>query len=130
LNIYSVFRQTPYQRQEVKKAIDYINKEIKEGESIYVYSKGIPTFKFYVNNYVNTKKSPVLYGTWKKTNMESLDKDIATIKNNTWILFSNVYQINTWNDEKYFMDELKKKGFNINIYKSFVGSSCYQVTQN
>jgi hypothetical protein len=130
LNIYSVIKQTPYQRQEVKKSLDYINSQIKVGESIYVYRKGIVAFNFYADKYKNIQNSRIIYGAWKKTNMDSLNADVAKIQNNTWILFSNVYEMNEWSDEKYFIDVLLSKGFNIIDTRKFVGSSCYQVTIN
>lgn len=128
LNIYSVIKQTPYQRQEVKKSLDYINSQIKEGQSIYVYRKGIAAFNFYANKYKNVQNSKIIYGTWKKTNMDSLNADVAKIHNNSWILFTNVYEMNEWSDEKYFIEKLKSSGFIIQYQRRFVGSSSYFIT--
>lgn len=130
LNIYSVKKQTPYQRQEIKKSLEFINSKIKVGESIYVYQQSVMPFKFYKANYQKINNSNIVYGVWNKNNIDSLKMDLDKINSTTWIIFSNVYEIYNWSDEQYFIDALKLKGFQIMNQRKFVGSSCYQVSLN
>lgn len=132
LNIYSVFKKTPNQRQEIKQSLNFINQHIDSTQSIFVYERCKAPFLFYKNQYpnINDMQSSVSFGMLDRNDEQKANQSLKNIKKNTWLLFSNVYEGYRWSDEQYMLDKLKQNGYKIIQQKISVGSSCYEIIKN
>jgi hypothetical protein len=105
-------------RAEIKTSILYIQKNIVEGENIYIHSAALKAFCYYKEiGFVKTN-AHLIEGEWnnEKTEVEELRK----LKGKCWILFT------TYNSSgKFIINQLDSIGYKqIDVFKT-TGSSAY-----
>jgi hypothetical protein len=131
LNAYSLASIVPFEKEEVKKCMDYISKDPEEYENIYLYCSTDPVFKFYQKNYdCFNKKINYIQGDWHREDWSKHSQDIKKINGDSWLIFSEVYISNGKSEADYIIDMLKLKGFSIVNSKEFAGAICYKVSKN
>ncbi len=131
INAYGLASVIPFEREQVKQCMDYIKKDSKKCDNIYLYCSTIPVFKFYQNrfNYF-TKDIEIINGNWHRDDWSKHSQDIEKIKGDSWLIFSEVYISQGKSEADYIINLLKLKGFSILISKKFAGAICYKVSKN
>jgi len=132
-------RTFPFEKEEIKKSLEYINNNINPSDNIYVFFSAKPAFLFYEDQFPkilsnkNIKIGSVLAKDWNGYN-EKLSKnpqeEICNLKGTTWMIFSHkVRQDNmkATSLEAEVLNRLKIGGVSIISEKHFIGSSVFKV---
>ena len=117
LNIYSLFKNLPIEKQEVKECMEFINNKIKQGDNIYVSYTSRPAFDFYKNQFPQINKCEsiiVSKSDYKNTDLSKYD-ELLTFKGKTWVVFSHPHKIFGTDlfEKDYVLHKLKAKGFDV-----------------
>ncbi|WP_321348193.1 glycosyltransferase family 39 protein [uncultured Draconibacterium sp.] len=122
----------PFEKQEIKNSLIQINKEIKDGDKIYVYHRTFRAFSFYKSNYqelARLDKNNIIIGQSSINNWTKYNKVIKNINGNIWILFSHVYSHDGQNEESYIINLFQQNDFKIVEEHKYKGSSVYKVVK-
>lgn len=91
-NVVEIFRQGfPMEREEIKKAMSYLNTRLAEEDEIYVYNGATPAFNFYKNDYASIKAAKIDLTSSHREDWEGYKNQVLNKGNSVWILFSHVY---------------------------------------
>jgi hypothetical protein len=101
-----ILAKYPFEKEEIKKSISYIEKNISEGEKVYIYYGAIPSYKYYSKIGVAKFSGQVFIGKSHRNNKNEYTKDINKIKGKVWILFSHNYE----KEKEFILDFIKHKG--------------------
>ncbi|MCK4664378.1 MAG: glycosyltransferase family 39 protein [Bacteroidales bacterium] len=115
-----LFIQYPIEREEIKKSISYVNKNISENELVYIYYASVPAFLFYKQAYFVKFDNKIVIGKSHRGNDSLYIKDLSSLSGKVWILFSHVDS----NEDKFIIDYLQTRGKLLDEYKT-TGSSVY-----
>ncbi len=126
---YPIYLHFPFQIEEVKSGLNYIEKNSKKDETIYIYYGSYSVFNFYKETKIININNEIIAGTSHRNENYKYDYELLDIEGKVWLLFSHVYpSINdSDNEEKYMMDLLLRKGSELLDVKKYKGSSVYYV---
>ena len=116
----------PIKIEEIKPVMQYISKNSKKDDIIYVYYGAKIAFGFYSEKY-NLHHMKCIVGSWDgRNNLKILSKEIEKLKGHkrVWVLFSHVWKGNGINEEKFFLFKLNNIGKCIDSYHE-KGASAY-----
>jgi len=115
---YKLLYNFPIRVDNAKESIEFINKNFREGQSVYVYYYSLDTVKYYKRlNKVKFDKAIIKgagegdFVNWK-ADLENLEK----IRGEVWLLFSHLFKTNNYHPENILLNSLLKKGI---LLKSF-----------
>ncbi len=112
-------------REEIKVVINYVLKQEKSGDQLYLYYGAIPAFQYYKRKLGITKNIYIEGKDGRKNwNIYLDDLDKLRGNNRVWILFSHVYTLEGIDEEKFFLNYLNTMGTKLDEFKSF-GASVY-----
>ena len=129
ISICSLGGAIPFEKEEVKQCMDYIQQDKENYETIYLYCSSIPVFKFYLKKYpgiINNKQ--LVYGDWHRENWNEHLNELAKIKGDAWLIFSEVYMSNGKSEADFIVNMLKSKGYSVIITKKFTGAICCKIS--
>lgn len=125
---YPIYLRFPIEHEEIKKSLNYIEKNIKKDETIYVYYGAKRALDFYIETKFINIYNIIVNGTDYSNDHPKYDYELLNLKGKVWILFSHVHFY--WendNDEKYIVDFLIRNGSELLDVKRYYGSSVYYV---
>jgi hypothetical protein len=96
----------PYEKEEIKKSINYIEKNISIEDKIYIYYRAIPAYRYYKEIGEAKIKRKVFLGKLPKKNEFKYLKDINKMKGRVWLLFSHSHE----NEKEIIIDFINSKG--------------------
>jgi hypothetical protein len=121
------------EKEEIKKSLFYLNSEISQGDSMYIYYFSFPAYSFYKKKYSKLGRIPqknISFGKNNRQDWSKHEKDISKNKGTIWILFSHdSYErdLNGLDEKAYILELFKKNGFKIVEEKHYKGSSIFKV---
>ena len=111
----------PFKCEEIKKSINYIQKNIKKSDKIYVYYGSENAFKYYNDIHYIKPSVPIIKGTEHRNNNDAYISELKNLEGRNWLLFSHIY----YNEEAFIIEKLDSIGYNkIETFNAF-GSSAY-----
>ncbi len=118
----------PIEKEEIKKSLNYIERNINKDDEIYVYYKASRAFMFYEETNMINITNPIIYGKphWN-INFEKYNHDLLNLKGKVWLLFSHVFPFKKENEEKYMVYLLLNNGSELLDKKKYKGSTVYLV---
>ena len=119
----------PFQREEIKPNLAYLSNHISEGQGIYVYYGAKPSFEFYFEKYFKEKSVKTYYGLESRENQKEYKREIESIKNIDWIIFSHIYSKEI-NEENYIVSQAKRLKMNPIQEKTEPNSTLYKIGNN
>lgn len=124
---YPIHLQFPLEKEEIKKSLDYIEKNIKKKDIIYVYYGSHRAFTFYKEAKIINLKNEIIVGTSHRNKNYEYDHELLNLKGKVWLLFSHVYSFKGFNEEKYMVEFLLSKGSELLDIKNYKNSSVYYI---
>ncbi len=125
---YPIHLNFPIKIEEIKNSLNYIEKNIKKDEAIYVYYGSRRAFDFYKETNIININNPIIVGTKHRKENHKYDHELLNLKGKVWLLFSHVYSFRSdENEEKYMMELILSKGSELLDVKKYKGSSIYYV---
>lgn len=127
---YPIYLKFPIKREEMKNSLNYIEKNIKKDETIYVYYSSCNAFDFYKETKIINinKNNTIIVGTPHRNEIHKYDYELLNLKGKVWLLFSHVYPFSgNDNEEKYMLELLLSKGSELLDVKKYKGSNVYYV---
>ncbi len=125
---YSIHSKFPIEREEVKSSLNYIEKNKKQDEAIYIYPGSYRPFAFYEQTKIIHIDNPIVVGESHRNENNKYDQDLLNLKGKVWLLFSHVYPSKRKdNEEKYMTELLFNNGAVLLDEKKFRGSKVYYV---
>lgn len=124
---YSIHQSFPIENEEIKKSLNYIERNIKKDEAIYVYYGADKAFQFYKEMEILNINNTIIVGTQHMNENRKYDEEILNLTGKIWLLFSHVYPIgrNDDNEETYMVKLLLRKGSELLDVKKYKGSAVY-----
>jgi hypothetical protein len=108
------------EREEIKKSIQYIQENIDEKESLYLYSYSVATFNYYEEIGFVKMNVPTIEGTNKLIEKKYVD-EFRAVRGKNWLLFSHIAH----KEDALVVNYLDSIGCTkLNEFKT-VGSSAY-----
>ena len=101
LLMFSIF-YTVYVREK-----DYIQRNIKEGDKIYLYYSAQIAFSYYSDIHYFNISAPIIKGGIHRNNNAMYLKKLKNLKGRNWLLFSHNYR----NEKKYIIRQLDLLGY-------------------
>jgi len=98
----------PFQREEIKKSLTYLNENIKKGDKIYIYFAAENAFQYYKNiHYFDFPDNEIIKGKsyWNSENKLYQD-DLKNLSGSYWLVFSHISD----NEEIKLKDKLSAAG--------------------
>ncbi|HXU26602.1 MAG TPA: hypothetical protein VN698_05160, partial [Bacteroidia bacterium] len=89
--VIELFTNYPAKTEEIKNSIDFLQSNIQQNDTVYIYYGAIPAFTYYQKIGKILFKNPIVFGHGFR---DSNPKYVAEIKNNKhsiWLLFSHIY---------------------------------------
>lgn len=101
----------PFMKEEIRPVIKYYLNNRKKDDILYLYYASELPFKYYIYN-LNIKNIKYKVGTGRTTDTNQYINDLDGMKNNprVWFLFSHVANINSVNEEYFFVNYLNRIG--------------------
>jgi len=125
---HSIHSNFPIKKEEIKSSLNYIEKNIKQDEAIYLYSGSYRAFAFYEQTKIIHINNPIIVGASYRNENYKYKHELLNLKGKVWLLFSHVYLVRKKdNEEKYMMGFLLSNGSELLDVKKFSGSSVYYV---
>ena len=128
-------KELPFEKEEIKKSLKYIDEHISSNEPIYVYYASKAAFIFYVNRYHNiTVANPVFFGESYRKDWDTYSGEIQEItQSEIWLIFSHAHK--KWHpvvesEENYIIKSLKSEGFIILDVATYKNSACYKIRRS
>lgn len=123
-----IISEIPFQNEEIKESLEYMNAHIKNDDKIYVYYGAYDAFVFYQNKYENLTSKEIISGLRHYNEWPLYYSDILEHHGNIWLLFAHVSPFGTdKNEENFIIEKLKTANFKFSNEKKFYGSSIYKV---
>uniref|UniRef100_A0A7V0Z633 Glycosyltransferase RgtA/B/C/D-like domain-containing protein n=1 Tax=candidate division WOR-3 bacterium TaxID=2052148 RepID=A0A7V0Z633_UNCW3 len=115
----------PRAPEELKPVLEYLKKNKKDEDIVYVYYGAINAFKYYKNKFFNPDESFVL-GIESRKDWSGYYQDIEKLKGNkrVWFIFSHIATHLGGNEEKVFLSYLNLIGSKIELFTTS-GASAY-----
>lgn len=124
---YPIHLNFPIKKEEIKNSLNYIEKNIKKDEAIYVYYGSYRAFDFYKETKIININNTIIVGKSHRNENYKYDHELLNLKGKVWLLFSHVYPFRNDNEENYMIELLLSKGSNLLDVKKYKGSSVYYV---
>lgn len=99
-------KNLPFETESMKKELQVLEKQIKKGDSIYVYYGAVPSFDFYEHNRFRNR---VVYGALHRGNLKKYTEELSALHGNVWVVFSHA----RGKEESYILNYLKSRGSKI-----------------
>jgi len=126
--VYPICSKFPIKIEEIKYSLNYIEKNIKKDEAIYVYYKANRALSFYKETGVFDINNTIIVGTSHRNKNHEYDNELLNLKEKVWLLFSHVYEKNKKGDEEeYIVNFLLSRGSELLDVKIYKGSSVYYI---
>ena len=129
-NLVAVIGLLPFEKEEIKKSMTYLNANVTADDEIYVYSVSRITFDFYKDGFENINASDaIFYSERNRRNWSSHNQDLVKLKGSVWLVFSHTdTNVKNGSTEKdYILSTMKSNGYEIVDKKEYVGSSVYKM---
>jgi hypothetical protein len=118
---YPIYIKFPLEKEEIKKSLSYIEKNIKKDESVYVYYSSALAFDFYKKTEKININNPIIIGTeYYKKNDCQFDQ-LINLTGKIWLLFSHINA----KEEEYMVNLLLTGGADLVDTKRYTGSNVY-----
>ncbi len=125
---YPVYVSFPIEVEEIRKSLKYIEKNIKNDETVYVYYGAKMGYNFYKDANIIDINNTIIVGAYYRNEKSKLNDELSALKGKIWLLFSHVYPMGkSDNEEKYMVDYLVDKGVELLDVKKYTGSSAYYI---
>lgn len=97
----------PYYPEHIRPAIVYLRNELKRGDTIYVYHRALPAFRYYAGS-----EMEYVAGELAGNNPRGLTAELRKLrgKPRVWLLFSHVYENAEYNEKDLFVSQLEQIG--------------------
>lgn len=125
--LYPIYLKFPIQKEEIKSSLFYIEKNIREDETIYVYYGSHRALDYYLQTVLTNINNTIIVGTSHRDENYKYDQEVLSLKGKVWLLFSHVYSSKNNNEEEYIMQLLLSSGSELIDVKKYKGSSVYYV---
>ncbi len=126
-----LLNEFPFERQEVRNSLTYLEKNIKSNEKLYVYYSSNFEYEFYKSTGVVSNNNSVIIGKEHRSNKHNYRSELSNLSGKVWLLFSHVYAFNsTENEENYIVNFLLSQGAQLIDFKKYEGSSIYLIDTN
>lgn len=128
---YPVARYIPFERQEMEKALAWLDSHIEPTENIYIYYQARSAFQFYREFYPEVNSiSNISIGQNNRNNLQGYVQEISALDSVTWVLFSNVMKTADKKDEREeIMNEIGSQGYMILEEYNVPGVWIYKVKE-
>jgi hypothetical protein len=113
----TLLKNYPAKEEEIKQSVQFISKNIKPNETIYVYYGAIRAFEYYTQTGKINVKNPIIFGNGYRGSNQKYVEEIKNNKQKCWILFSHIFD----NENKYIttsLDSIYKKDLSYKAYGS------------
>jgi len=123
---YPLSLDFPHEKEEVKSSLMYLEQNIRDGDTIYIYSSTNPVFDFYTETEFPesfTEYKIVMGEGGHREDYTGHNDELLNLDGKVWMLFSHVYQ----NEEKYMLGVLLSNGSEIIDVQKYTGSSVYYI---
>jgi hypothetical protein len=101
-----ILSKYPFEKEEIKKSINYIEKNISIEDKVYVYYGAIHSYNYYSKIGEAKFTRQVIIGKSHRKNKNNYTKEINKLKGKVWILFSHNYE----NEKELILEFIKSKG--------------------
>ena len=125
LMVYPAYVAIPIKVQEIKDSIEYVEGNIKDGDTVYVYYASSYAFMFYQDSNLSQISNLVVVGSKNRGENYKYNQELLDLKGKVWLIFSHVHG----DEEKYIMDFLLNDGSKILDQKRYSGSRLYYITR-
>jgi hypothetical protein len=97
----------PYYPEHIRPAMAYLRNELKRGDTIYVYHRALPAFRYYAGS-----EMEYIGGEWAGNEPRSLTAELTKLrgKPRVWLLFSHVYENDEYSEKDLFVSQLEQIG--------------------
>lgn len=121
----------PMRNEEIKDALEYLDRSANKNEKLYVYYATVPAFEFYSSGYSTVKELNYVKGSINRDSWNKYVEEILDMDNPIWLLFSHSYPFDTQETEEIFIiEKLKEKQVRIILTKKYHGASLYRIMNN
>ncbi len=113
----TLFKNYPAKEEEIKQSIQFISKNIKPGQTIYVYYGAIRAFEYYTKTGKINFKNQIIFGNGYRGCNQKYADEIRNNKQKCWLLFSHIFD----NENTYIttsLDSIYKKDLSYKTYGS------------
>lgn len=124
---FRIALKLPINHDEIKPAIDYINRNQRPGQSLYVFWGSIPATRYYYETgRAHFDSLSIYWGEPRTVSSASYLRDLQNIHGMTWLLISHLYPYNGDRTEEWqVIDALKRRGRLLDR-QDFLGSTVYR----
>jgi len=102
----SFYLFNPRTVEEIRPLVHYLQKEIKDGDKVYVYYGAVPPFLYYNRTRRFAPSVFIIYGKENRERPEEYIKEMNQLSGRVWFLFSHFYG----KEKEIFLDYLKTRG--------------------
>lgn len=117
----------PIKKEEIKKSLNYIERNINKDDEIYVYYASKGAFEFYQETKVINITNPIIFGKAHRNKNFNYNNELLNLKGKVWLLFSHVFPFKKDHEEKYMIEFLLSKGSELLDTKRYKGSTVYLI---
>jgi hypothetical protein len=127
---YPATKQIPFEREEIKKSLSFLQENMVEGDQLYLYYASTYPFDLYrVTGFVEANP-PLIRGEISRDDWGKYLEPFVGMHGRLWLIFSHVYSFSgsdSKNEEYFIVNYLLGKGAVMVEMKKFKGSSVYLV---
>jgi len=109
ISVYPVWKDFPLEKEELKPLLSILDKEMDEGETLYIYYATNFAFKYYQQINFCDVRGDVIYGTINRENINGYNQELSELlelETNYYLLFSHDYKY----ERDYFVYFLLENG--------------------
>ena len=108
----------PKYAEHIKPTMEYLHNQRKDSDLIYVYYGAVPAFQFYAPKY-RLSLDNILIGADRSVNPQAPFDEIDLLKGHkrVWLIFTHVYEKDTFNEKDFILDDVNQIGEKIREYR-------------
>ena len=122
--LFQLIAEFPIERDEIKRSINFINKNIESGDNLYVYYGAAGAFRYYRQIGFASVGNPAVFGQSEPRERTIFIEDLAQFKGRIWVLFSHLQPFGTEAEKTFIVNHLSEKGKLLGTFNT-KGSAAY-----
>ncbi|MCK8479571.1 glycosyltransferase family 39 protein [Psychroserpens algicola] len=130
INLIAVFNLVPFEKEEIKKGMSYLNSNLKVGDEIYVYSVSKVSFDFYKDKFdVIQDTDAIFYSNVSRNDWSKHHQELEQLKDSVWLVFSHISSNanSKLNEKDYILKTMKSNGYQLIHTQEYEGASVYKM---